>query len=866
MFEFLKRLKKSESGQVKRLPHGELTVKYNHFRELLSANNTALELIADLEDKLSGEYLFDKTYLLTSAQRLSESILRIIENINALSGNAYNELFQRHKLIEGEINKILFGELVIPVSPYTKPIEGLSGSSLLVAGGKMSHLGEIKSVIGCPVPEGFVVTTYAFKKFIEHNKIGERLIEMLQMLPIDRLDELRRGSEAIRDIIMSADVPIDIGKAISEAIVEITSKVEARESAGKEPSTNIHQTKMKFAVRSSAVFEDGDFSFAGQYATFLNVSPYHVIQKYKEVIASLFTPNAVFYHKTKDFTPSDMVMSVGVLEMINAKCGGVIYSRDPNNPDKDVLLINAAHGLGKAVVDGTHEIQSYTYSRAQSRVVESRIGNQRTMLVSSINDDILEIDVPEHLADKPCLTEQDIERLVNEACKLEDYYKTPQDIEWAIDYRDNLFLLQTRPLKLNYYASEIKPLPKIIEGYNLLIDRGVIASKGVGYGKAYVLTGDDQIDDFPEGAVLVARHTSTKFAVLMKKVSAIVTDIGGATGHMASIAREYNIPTIVDTEKATKLIGRGDEITVDAINCNVYAGRVVELIEASEKEQDTTLKKTRIFKTLQDILRWISPLNLTDPEADNFKPSSCNTYHDITRFAHEMSMRTMFETGLNYEHEDTGTASLKASLPTEILILDLGGGIANTNLKVNPEEVLSVPFKAMLSGMLKMRWPDPPRTDAKGFLGMIARTATISEEQLTEAAKKSFAIVSGNYLNFSIRLGYHFSLVESFVGDNINDNYIRFFFKGGGAAIDRRLRRVGMIARILRKMDFNVVVTNDVINALITDFKGPYIEDRLEIMGKLTAYTKQLDMTLYNDAIADMFAEQFIKEHMKQYM
>jgi pyruvate,water dikinase len=165
--------------------------------------------------------------------------------------------------------------------------------------------------------------------------------------------------------------------------------------------------------------------------------------------------------------------------------------------------------------------------------------------------------------------------------------------------------------------------------------------------------------------------------------------------------------------------------------------------------------------------------------------------------------------------------------------------------------------------MLSMRWPEPRPADAKGFFHMMATTASIPEDQLRQAGKKSFAIVSRNYMNFSIRLGYHFSQVEAYAGEKMNDNYIRFFFKGGGASPDRKLRRVRLIKEILRSMDISVSTKEDVINAVLTGYNRAIIEEKLTIIGKLTAYTKQLDMVMYNDAVTDWYIEEFVKEHLR---
>lgn len=855
MFNLFKRSKKSQvHGSA---PEEVLIERYKAFERLLRANNTALEIMADLEEKASGEYLFDRAYLNSQIESLSTSIYELIKNINVLTKDRFPELYDRFNCIKSNIDETLRGDVKIEQTYIVIPLSKVEPNTLTVVGGKVCHLAEIKNNLNLPVPEGFAITSYAFRRFIQENAIDQKIQQLLNTVRVDDLEGLNRISSEIQSLITSAKLPDDMEDEIKSAVKKLKESLE--EGAG------AVSKDMRVAVRSSAIFEDSDYSFAGQYATFLNVVPEMIIDRYKQVVASLFTPRAVFYYKTKGFSEADMVMAVGVLEMIEPKASGVMYSRDPNNPESDAIIINAVWGLGKAVVEGLYEPQFYAYSRGQSSIIEQRQPPQRKMLISVDDGGILEVDVPVELTQRPCLEKDDISRLVEYAQLLERYFASPQDIEWVIDKQGRLFILQSRKLKLLTPTNTVS-VPRIIEGAKILLDKGVIACKGIGYGKVYVVKEEDDIADFPQGAVLVAKNTSTRFVTVMNKASAIITDVGSATSHMASLSREYDVPTIVNTELATKTLQNGMEVTVDAINCNIYEGKIDQLIELKDKIKDRSFEKTHIYKILDRLLKHIVPLNLVDPEADNFKPQSCMTFHDITRFCHEHAMNAMFDLGLRYGEEASGAVTLKVAIPTAITMIDIGGGLSSNHLEVKEQDVTSIPLKALLKGMTSMRWPDPPRADARGFLGMIARTATITEDQLADAAKKSFVILSKNYVNFSIRLGYHFSLIEAFIGDNINDNYIRFFFKGGGAAIDRRLRRVALITNILKKMGFTVKVTNDVINAQITDYTQPYLEERLEIMGKLTAYTKQLDMTLYNDAITEMFTEQFIKEHMKGFV
>ncbi len=825
--------------------------KYAIFQQLLANNNSVLELLADMEEKLSGEFLFDRHYINVNVRLISQAVFNIIKHLNALSQDKYTPLYQIYDDINLNIDKILTHKLEIQAGDFTLPLENLTGEMVDVAGGKTAHLGEIKKYLGIPTPEGFAISAYAFAKFMEYNAFTEKINRSLSSLSIENMEEVNKVSREIQEMIIESDVPPDLEKAIKDAYAELCEKIGS--------ATTV-------SVRSSAILEDGMFTFAGQYATFLNVPGDLIVQNYKKVVASLFTPRAIFYYKTKGFSEGEMVMAVGVLTMVDAQAGGVMYTRDPNKPEADYLEVNAIYGLGKLVVDGTVTADLYYISRhPKGTILNKMISNQATMLINDSDGALKEIAVPDTLKGKQCLSDEQIKLLARYALNLEEYYGCPQDIEWAVGKDNQPYILQTRPLRvmcIQPTAPEAH-IPTRIKGYNILLDKGVTACRGIGYGKAFILKDENHLKDFPEGAVLVARHTSPKFVIIMNRASAIVTDVGSATGHLASLSREYQVPTILDTEVSTRVLRDGQEITVDAINCNIYEGKVAELLEHTRKKSEP-LKETQLFKTLEKLLKQIAPLFLVDPQDESFKPESCRTFHDITRFAHEIAMQEMFNIGQGHDMKETKTIDLEAGIPIDVLILDIDGGIKENIEKASPEDILSVPFAALLNGMISMRWPGPsPGGGAPAFLGTIADNASVQEEeQLNELEKKSFAIVSRNYVNFSIRLGYHFSMIEAYASDKLNDNYIKFYFRGGGASEDRRLRRVRLIIDILKNMEFRMDIKEDLIDAILTKYKQSTIEDMLVIFGKLTAYTKQLDMVMFNDDIADMYAEDFIKQHV----
>ncbi len=824
-------------------PDGEFERKYRAFRDLLEQNNRVLELMADMEEKRSGEFLFDRRYVESRLDAVTEGVGRIIESLDLLSGGRYPLLEERHQEIRKKIEEALAHAVGMPASVICIPLSGLSAGMAQTAGGKMAGLGEVRNQLGLPVPDGFSITAHAFRLFLEHNALASRIRGLLQEADGIDLENIQRMSAAVQDLIRRAEVPPEVRSAVLRATEEL--------AAG-------HAGPLMTAVRSSAVLEDGVLSFAGQYATFLNIPADLVLETYQEVLASLFSPRAIFYYKTKGLAEDELSMAVGVLRMVPSVSGGVLYTRDPRDPDLDRAIVNAVPGLGLAAVDGTVQPESLLLSRADGTVQERAAARPDRMYVCRPEGGIAV--APAGASDAVCLSDAQLRELLRVGMLLEGHYGGPQDIEWAVDQNGSVIILQSRPLRLLPRDRPAQAVPRRISGRTILLDRGVIACKGIGFGRAYVLRSEEDLKDFPDGGVLVARHTSTRFVSVMTRAAAIVTDVGGVAGHMASLAREYQVPALVDAGIATAVIRQGQEVTVDAVNGTVYAGLVEELRPHAGRKKDP-LTDTRLFRSLEQALRWVVPLNLLDPDAPDFHPESCRTFHDITRFCHEKAMAEMFSLGDAYDGRSR-TIALRAGIPVQAHLYDIAGGVTPGARVAGPEQVLSLPFSAFLQGMRSMRWPEPRPADVKGFLGMIAHTAEMSEEELRRTAEKSFAVLSGNYMNFSIRLGYHFSQVEAFTGECLNDNYVRFFFSGGGAVRDRRLRRVRLIREVLALLDFHVKVAEDVLRAELLKYRTPEIRARLEVMGKLTAYTKQLDMALFNDPITDWYIEEFVREHV----
>ncbi|HEY5997690.1 MAG TPA: PEP/pyruvate-binding domain-containing protein [bacterium] len=837
--------KRAEPGARGAGPPDPLAEKLAAFQHLLEENNAALATMADLEEKRSGEYLFDRAYLRTTVAGLSGDVRHLVEHLQTLTGSPHPGLLRAHAAIDAAVNEALRGARIDISGPPVLRLAEISAETAHLAGGKMGHLGRLAADLSLPVPPGFVVTAAAFARFMADSGILDQVRARLAGLRVDALEDMERASEEIRALIAAAPLPAEIAGAISAAAADLA-------DGGAQG----------LAVRSSAVWEDGEFSFAGQYATFLNVPAAQVLRRYCDVLGSLFTPRAIFYYRTKGFAEEEMAMAVGVMRMVEARAAGVLYTRDPLDPGREVMIANGAWGLGTTVVEGAAHTDTFTLDRATGAVVGRRIVEKSVREVADAAGGVRSEPVDEGERAASCLTDAQAAELVRHGATLERHFGRPQDVEWALDGAGKLWILQSRPLQL-IAATPASAPPRRVPGRRILIERGVVACKGVGAGPVVLVRSDAEAADFPAGAVLVARTTGVGLAAALPRAAALVTDVGSATGHLASLAREYRVPALLDTESATSVLQPGAEVTVDAFNGNVYEGRVEELLRHAAGRREV-LEGTPLLLALGRALERITPLHLTDPSGEGFRPDACRTFHDITRYAHEKAMDAMFALGEGLGEGGARAVVLRAGIPVAIHLLDLGGGLASRGGRaVEPEAVLSVPFAALLRGMRAMTWPEPRAADVKGLLGMMAHTATISEEELRGTAEKSLALVGANYMNFSIRLGYHFSQVEAWVGERLNDNYVRFFFKGGGAAVDRRLRRVRLIAEILASMDFQVRVAEDVIRAQAAKYRRPALERTLEALGRLTAYTKQLDMAMFNDAVTNWYRDEFVREHLK---
>ena len=439
----------------------------------------------------------------------------------------------------------------------------LGKEDIPLVGGKCANLGELTGKIGVPVPNGFAVSAYAYKVFLEKTKASKTIESLLSKMDITDMELLQDVSQKIRKHIESLPIPKDMEKEILQKYQELC------KYAGKE--------NVAVAVRSSATAEDlPGASFAGQQDTFLNVTQKNLLESVKKCWSSLFTPRAIVYREEKGFSHEEVLISVAVQELIFSQVAGVMFTIEPVSGAKDKVVINASPGLGEAVVSGQVTPDEYIVDKGTFKIVEKHVVKKERQIVSDKKGGTKWETIPKELQDRQAITDEQIVRIAQYGIQIENHYGVPQDIEWAVDDRGRVFILQARPETVYGAKKEVKAEKRKEVMEKKILVKGIGVSPGQASGKVKVILNVKDISRFQKGEILVTEMTTPDWVPAMRIASAVVTNLGGKTCHAAIVSRELGVPCIVGTEKATKVLKDGDVVTVDGQRGLVFKGAVAE--------------------------------------------------------------------------------------------------------------------------------------------------------------------------------------------------------------------------------------------------------------------------------------------------
>jgi pyruvate, water dikinase len=433
-----------------------------------------------------------------------------------------------------------------------------------LVGGKGANLGEMTRA-GLPVPDGFVITAEAFRRFMRASGLESQVQATLSRTDVDDTARLQKTSAILKETVRNAALPEDLREAIHDAYDRL--------STPREP----HDGGQAFvAVRSSATVEDAtQFSFAGMFESFLNIRGADQLERVvRECWASAFGARVLFY-RVKQGSADEMAVAVVVQRMVSSEKSGVMFTADPSSGNRDRMVIEAAWGLGEVVVGGQVTPDHYELDKASLVPVQRSIGRKEFLLArdAATGGTVRAELAGTEQATAEVLTSAELRAVAELGKRVEAHYGAPQDVEFAVE-GGAVFLTQTRPITTLPAAAAPAPAatPEPASaaeapapaGVGKTIVRGIGASPGTAAGKVRVLAAPDEGAKLGQGEVLVAAMTSPDWVPVMRRAAAIVTDAGGMTSHAAIVSRELGIPCVVGTRDGTRVLHDGMLVTVDA--------------------------------------------------------------------------------------------------------------------------------------------------------------------------------------------------------------------------------------------------------------------------------------------------------------
>ena len=817
------------------LPDRVLQRTYEAFKSLLVHDGASHNLMAEFEELYHDGRREDFSRTRRRYLRMAAAVEGMVSELERMNPGQAGGLRDYLKKYDFYARLLLEPPEQFLIPPFAvghdEPVEAK------LIGNKSHNLLRLQQAGAARVPAGFTITATTFSLLVEHNGLRPALDLLLASIEPEQPESLEEISQSLMTLVRRMEIP----DAVQDEILDRFDHLGANHTG----------PPLRVAVRSSALHEDSDHSFAGQYHSVLGVGRSGLLGAYLEVVASKYTPEALLYRISAGLSDEEAAMAVLVLTMVDAAASGVVYTRSPA-PDGtgERLLVQSVSGLGLPLVGGETTPDMFLFAPGADRPDQALAGRQQQRLV--LVDGTVRTEAMDDAADRPLsVTEDEAVRLAAAARQLEEFFGAPQDIEWAVDQERELYILQSRPL-----LSETEPDPQATVFQPTeppLVTGGRRAAGELCDGLVHHLDPAGG-GDLPRGAVLVTRQIPPSLVRHIHRLAGVVCERGAVTGHFATVCREFGVVLLVEAADALELLPAGTHVVVDARAGAVYPGRLPEGARPAGRDAsaDPYLHK------LRGLLDYITPLHLVDPADSSFRPQSCRSLHDIIRYAHEKAMQTMFGLSDLASGKSSRCRLLDTDLAIDLYLLDVGNGFREPGdgETVAVDRVASRPFLALWQGLSHpdVDWDSHLHFDWKGFSDAALSGGVVSGGSREFA---SYAIVSGDYCNLNMRFGYHFTLVDCLCGDEARGNYCQLRFAGGGGDYQGRSLRIRLLTLILGRLGFEVSVKADLLDARIGELNRAALVDLLATVGRLLGATKLLDMVLKDEHQLEPFAARF---------
>lgn len=799
-------------------PHGLQSIRslFAKFQRIQKLNTRVLELMAEMEQALGGEYIFDRAFLDRSVRQLSSLTYQVVYSINAMSQNRYMDLYDRFQSIKSILDDVLGGGLGPYANSLTLPYSELSLEMEPLVGVLNVCLAEAKARLDIEAPEGFAVTVTGCRRFLEANGIDGTTSN-------GNRDEMARTLDA-------ASWPDELKTAIQEELDRLSAK---------RPALN-HLT-----VRACSA--GGPPGILPEIKGATRVLPEDIFSACKDALAE--------YIVKTNGSESKASVALAIHEATPAVAAGSIKSLASAHFASGLFSITAApldppQESERFLVRRIYPFELVQTDRSAPGANDTRQGTAKALEHKSRH----------FLRGSSLLEPAFLRALAESTLAIERMIGCMQEIQWARGDSDRPILLDVRVS--DGATDEGSPACKtgdVLHKANVLLKGGETVQTGIVAGRVVHVANDGDLQDFPHGGIAIVHAANPKLSLILRKASGIVTEIGSSIGHLATVARELRIPAVFGATGALARIPNGAEVTLDAGEQTVFEGLIESLLSCGQCGSELYPTDPE-YATLRSLLRWIMPLDLIDPDSPDFSVENCRTYHDLIHFAHERSVDEL----LHIQEYANGVNNLQArsihlGIPAEIVVVDLGGGIRETASNVlTVDDVTSVPFREFLRGLtLKEMWSCAPVAFRLRdiFSGLDRTFAAMSASP--EYSGVNHAIVGANYMNLGLRLGYHFSVVDSTLGDNVNQNTVYFRFAGGFGDERKRALRARLIQSVLEELRFRVMVKGDLVVGKLKIASRAEVGDALITLGQLTGFTRQLDLSMTSEEKIEEFITLF---------
>ena len=761
---------------------------FNNFRRILDQNNAALVQMEAMERALGGDYIFDHAFLENSVRQLCTLVHHVAYNLNALTRNAHVALYERFQEISGTLHQILAGGPSGSSTRLCIPLAEIGWELESEVGLAAVCLAELRRQARIPVMDGYVITAPACRALLTHGR-----------------PQVLDGSEPHG----AAAVSRQMAKATEELV----------------------------SATGAAQLSVALLALDPQQGPWLPAARPAGPQQVPDTVLGLLRQAAA----PENGAPGWAAL---VQEGLAAPLYGEINTRALAERRLDLLRVIARR------TDAPGAVDRYLLRRAQPfDLLRSEVAPRS--MDGALPDGLRPIQrgASGWRRGSALLTLPSAQALAEAGVIVERLFGSPCVVHWGAAAQGRLAVRGISPREMPAPAETGTNLAAILAHSRVLCRGGQTVQSGVAAGNVVHVTEAIDPQRFPAGAIAVALSASPRLASVLPHAAALLTEVGTAAGHLATVARELRVPAIFGLPGALRALPEGASVTVDAAETVVYEGVIDELLryDAASSELYPTDPEYRLLRRL---LRFIQPLHLVDPAAPDFTPQGCRSLHDILHYCHEQAVHELAH--LHERHP--GLAGVQAQrietgVPLEIGVLDIGEALSHHEAAPGIGGIRCQPLAAFLEGLrLPEAWNDAPADLGLGaVISGLPRTLAALEAP-AEAVAGNLAIAARDYLNLSLRLGYHFSVIDAYLGPDPQRSYVYFRFAGGFADDQRRYRRARFIRDVLAALDFNVSRQGDLVVGRLKLVPLESLRAALVTLGALTAYTRQRDIDLNDDA------------------